>query len=53
MSRAELLTLFEEIVAVLESGSSPVEKVEHIEALMFEPTDVVDEGDTDPDENED
>jgi len=45
MTRAELLSLIEEIAAILETDSSPVEKLAQIEQLMFEPKDVGDEGD--------
>jgi hypothetical protein len=47
MTRAELLSLFDEIVAILETEGSPVEKLGQIEALMFEPKDVGDESDAD------
>jgi hypothetical protein len=47
MSRAELLSLFEEIAAILETESSPVEKLGQIEKLMFEPKDVEDDSDAD------
>ena len=37
MKRAELVALFDEIIAILESEGSAVEKVDRIEAAMFEP----------------
>jgi hypothetical protein len=43
MTRVELLGVFDEIVAILESERSPAEKLEQIEAVMFEPKDVEDE----------
>jgi hypothetical protein len=47
MSRAELLSLFDEIAAILETESSPVEKLGQVEKVMFEPKDVADDGDPD------
>jgi len=47
MTHAELLSLFDEIAAILETESSPVEKLGQIEKVMFEPKDVGDESDTD------
>ena len=43
MTRAELLSLFDEIEAILESEGSPAEKLERIEAVMFEPKEVEDD----------
>jgi hypothetical protein len=43
MTRVELLGVFDEIVAILESERSPAEKLEQIEAVMFEPKNVEDE----------
>jgi hypothetical protein len=48
MTRAELLKLFDEIVAILESDESPADKLASIEALMFEP----DELETESEEEE-
>ena len=47
MTRAELLRLFDEIEAILETESSPVEKLGQIEQLMFEPKDAGDGSDAD------
>jgi hypothetical protein len=47
MTRAELQSLFDEIAAILETESSPVEKLGQIEKVMFEPKDVGDENDPD------
>ncbi|HXQ28390.1 MAG TPA: hypothetical protein VN848_03905 [Gemmatimonadales bacterium] len=47
MTRAELMSLFDEIAAILETESSPVEKLGEIEKVMFEPKDVGDESDAD------
>jgi len=47
MSRAELLSLFDEIAAILETESSPAEKLEQIEKVMFEPEDAGDESGAD------
>ena len=45
MTRAELLSLFNEIEAILETEGSPAEKLRQIERAMFEPKDTGDEGD--------
>jgi hypothetical protein len=47
MTRAELLSLFEEIAAILETEGSPAEKLGQVEKLMFEPKDGADESDAD------
>lgn len=47
MTRAELLSLFDEIARILEAEGSPAEKLEQIEHVMFEPKDVGDESDAD------
>jgi hypothetical protein len=47
MTRAELLSLFDEIAAILETESSPMEKLGEIEKAMFEPKDAGDERDAD------
>jgi len=47
MTRAELMSLFDEITAILEAEGSPVEKLGQIEKVMFEPKDVGDESDAD------
>jgi len=52
MTRAELQSLFDEIAAILETESSPVEKLAQIEKLMFEPKDVGDESDADSEDND-
>ena len=49
MTRAELLSLFDEIAAILETESSPAEKLEQLEKVMFEPEDVGDESGADSD----
>jgi hypothetical protein len=52
MSPAELQAVFDEIETILESGTSAAEKVERLEAVMFEPKDVADPGDADVDGEE-
>ena len=47
MTRGDLLSLFDEIVAILESEGSPAEKLGRIEALMFEPKDLEEESEED------
>jgi len=47
MTRAELLSLFDQIVAILETDASPVEKLAQIEAAVFEPKAIDDESDAD------
>jgi hypothetical protein len=54
MKRAELVALFDEIITILESENSAVEKISRIEAAMFEPesADADDEGDRDEDDED-
>src|SRR5581483_11962862 len=50
LSRAELLDLFDEITTILESDGSAREKIERIEAAMFEPAQVEEENESDDEE---
>lgn len=52
MTRVELLALFDEIIAILESEGSAMEKLESIEAAMFEPMEARDETDDGDDDRD-